>query len=167
MKIILPYETFFAEAFKDRLFKAIARGNKIIKTGDSGELELRTHCEVTISDIVDTVTAGGEVKDYPAWIKITTARFSMKVPEEISHYQKAVDGETSLVVRKWSEWTDGRHFPIQNIAKTYYLIGLNAFGEDLPGSQIKYLHETTGYTVLNTEQYKTLMVPGSGWVPAI
>lgn len=89
---------------------------------------------------------GGEVENYPFYIKIVDASMTLPVP----NYMPNKDWQIPVVNRTWEEYKDANHEHVSKDGFTY--VSSYTFGEFLKGSILKQLIDDS-FTVLSPAEY--------------
>ena len=119
----------------------------------TGEIDISQDAieyKLSIPVFMAMVNAGIECDELPCFIKVDAVEYAGGVPEIVPN--RSYENENGeVVIRTWSEWTDGNDTH-EEINGYYYIEnGSNGF---LNGATLKDLHETTGYEVVTVNDYK-------------
>ena len=122
-KITVPKELVLTGgAFKDKLGDLVL-WNKALATHTNGVaiidgLEDRTLELLTLQDLKDIVTAGGDIEGVRLWIKLTEAKYNNDlVPIDYPNSQSFDENETR---KTWAKWKNDTNYPTV-IGTDYYL----------------------------------------------
>lgn len=105
--------------------------------------------DLSISQVKNLAAVGCEVLDYPAFVELASAQMSQDVPSVLTNpYQ-----EDGVTLKTWTEWANGNE---RQNGGTYY-VELNGGGRAEPGSTLRELENTHGYTLRSVDEVQDLV----------
>lgn len=110
------------------------------------------HPAVTLQLIFAWITAGGEVEDYPCFIRFSETAFAKNVNDFVPNATTLNDDEVEVPV-KWADWK-ASNFNDHPKYGDYYYVPSDAIGYPLKGSILKQLHDLSGVNVVTVQDFK-------------
>lgn len=108
----------------------------------------------TVTTAKGVVAYGGEVYNYPVFLRCTTDVLSSEVPEGIPH-RTITDEEGNTTVKTWENWTTVASRTVSG--STDIAFPLHLSGQDyIKGSEWVPLDSLDGYTILSEAEYRGL-----------
>lgn len=148
MKIIGPHTLYMHESFKPFTDLIVLSDSK--RTWNNGVVTSKI-TDTSLADVATVIawcSAGGEVENFPCFIRMTDTAYAKDVPEGIPERSYVNEAEET-VIRKWSEWGSNEH----NKWDTFNYFGAVYSQTALTGSELTVIYDLPGVTLLTAAQY--------------
>jgi len=144
MRIIGSEQLFFDPAFV-ALTQLIVFYNAERHPLPDGRLSVEIdhrHPAATLQLVMGWVKAGGEVEDYPLFIRLTESKYNANVLEGVSGREMVSEDESSTII-EWKNWKQSNRTH-DKIDDYYYIPSDSGTGQYLKGSELGSFFTTTG-----------------------
>lgn len=133
---------------------ATTRGFVVEKKSQYTQLNFTDWRYLSLSYFLDSANDGFTIENYPTYLSLDSSLYETEVPEGIPGREIAdIDGQT-VTIKKWSEWGSSDHITLIDGTKGIPLVNNHVA---LKNTEVINLNSLTGYTIVDQDEYKTMI----------